>query len=67
MPQPVKSHATQQTTAVTLLVEPPLSHICIMIKQRICYYLISVFQMCLGTMVMMIEYGYVMNKTDLGV
>jgi hypothetical protein len=38
-----------------------------MIKLRICYYLISIFQMCLGTMAMMIEYGYVMNKIDPGV
>jgi hypothetical protein len=40
----------------------------IMIKLRICYYyLISVFQMCLVTGMMMIEYGYAMKNTDLGV
>jgi hypothetical protein len=43
------------------------SYVCIMVKLKICYYLISVFQICLGTMTMMIEYGYVMKKTDLRV
>ena len=38
-----------------------------MIKLRIGCYLIWIFQMCLGTMVEMIENGHVMDKTNLKV
>ena len=43
------------------------SYVYRMIKLKNCYYLISVFQMFLETMVMLIEYGYAMNKTNLKV